>query len=160
MLPAFPDGRLIVIRAVADTCPAKENPSAVRRLKGLGRIKIKSQIPLPEFLVYIPDLAGIRQSYIRQVTGLIDICKPVLFRFNSLGTESKNRTALYLKIIRTFPHIAKWLCRRNGFQKPPCFFILRPVQKRLSKAASGSGPKKHVITAPVFPHLRIPHMTA
>ena len=160
MLPAFPDGRLIVIRAVADTCPAKENPSAVRRLKGLGRIKIKSQIPLPEFLVYIPDLAGIRQSYICQVTGLIDICKPVLFRFNSLGTESKNRMALYLKIIRTFPHIAKWLCRRNGLQKPPCFFILRPVQKRLSKAASGSGPKKHVITALVFPHLRIPHMTA
>ena len=151
MLPAFPGWTAHCHKSLP---PAKERirlPSGV--LKGSGAHKNSNpRSHSPDFCIYpgsdwypaILHPPGNRTDRYLHQTGTLPASIP-------WGLKAKPNGPSTLKYSDISPQLAKWIRRRNVILKPPCFFYPQTGTEASLKAASGSGPKKHVITAPVTP---------
>ena len=157
MLPSGLHSRIGVL-CIRNSHPAYQNPSSLLILKGLLGIEIKSPIQLVNFLYF--KISRFKITFQLHPYALMDIFIINSPGIHALRTAGKKPLSVYLKHIRTFPHISKGLPCSNAALQSPVLQILRLIEKHQSSAVPIPGSQNHIFVISPAKNLRIPHMVA
>ena len=155
VLPA--GGSRIGVVGVRHTHPADHDAASVRRLKGLRRVVIKANIRLD---VIAQRVLSAKIAVQREVSAGVDVLVAIPVLPDALRRQRQNPLTVHTEQIRTLPHIAEDLRRRDRVAQRPVQLVRRFVNQQLAAVVLGARTEHHVVHPVLLPHLRVAHMTA